>query len=84
MTMVGTIATQREPQSVAFAPDSRHAYVVNDGSNTVSVIDTATSQVTATLGVGQTPTDIFLAPDGKHAYVTNISSNDVTVLNIAA
>ena len=74
---------QREPQSVAFAPDSKHAYVVNDGSNTVSVIDTATSQVTATLGVGQTPTNVFVAPDGLHAYVTNISSNDVTVLNIA-
>jgi molecular chaperone DnaK len=48
-----------------------------------SVIDTAASRVTATIGVGQTPTDVFLAPDGKHAYVTNISSNDVTVLNIA-
>ena len=82
--MVGTIATQREPQSVAFAPDSRHAYVVNDGSNTVSVIDTATSQVTATLGVGQTPPTSSSHPDGRHAYVTNISSNDVTVLNIAA
>jgi YVTN family beta-propeller protein len=74
---------QLEPQSVAFAPDSRHAYVVNDGSNTVSVIDTATNQVTANVQVGQDPTSVFVAPDGKHAYVTNISSNDVSVLKTA-
>ncbi|HEY1973064.1 MAG TPA: YncE family protein, partial [Pseudonocardia sp.] len=63
------------------APDSKHAYIVNDGNNTVSVIDTATNNVTATITVGQSPTNVFVAPDGKHAYVTNISSDNVTVLN---
>jgi YVTN family beta-propeller protein len=80
--VTATIPVQVEPQSVAFAPDSRHAYVVNDGSNTVSVIDTANDQVTDTLGVGQDPTYVFVSPDGTHAYVPNIGSNDVTVLAI--
>ncbi|HEY3692270.1 MAG TPA: beta-propeller fold lactonase family protein, partial [Pseudonocardiaceae bacterium] len=78
-----TIPVQREPQSVAFAPDSRHAYIVNDGSNTVSVIDTTTNQVTANVSTGQDPTHVFVSADGRHAYVTNIGSSDVTVLKTA-
>ncbi|MEU5109156.1 MULTISPECIES: hypothetical protein [unclassified Streptomyces] len=39
------------PQGIALTPDGARAYVVNRGSNTVSVIDTAAGAVTATIGV---------------------------------
>ena len=51
------------------------AYVTNQNSNTVSVIDTATTPpsvvatVTLPFPVGSAPQGVAVTPDGKHAYV---------------
>jgi YVTN family beta-propeller protein len=50
------------------------AYVANSGSNTVSVIDTATNMIVATIPVGGTPRYVAITPDGAFAYVTSLSS----------
>ena len=44
------------------------AYVSNEGSASVSVIDTATDKVTATFNVGGKPRGIALAPDQERLY----------------
>jgi YVTN family beta-propeller protein len=64
------------------------AYITNSGSNTVSVIDTATNKVTATVKVGYDPYGIAISPDGKKAYVTNsgnfsVPGNTVSVIDTA-
>src|SRR5262245_50626979 len=48
------------------------AYVTNAGSNTVSVIDTATNTAVATVPVGFSPSAVAITPDGTRAYVTGI------------
>ena len=56
------------------------AYVANAGANSVSVIDTATHTVVATIPVGKAPFAVAVTPNGKHAYVTNfLSVNPQTV-----
>nr|WSW47584.1 YncE family protein [Streptomyces sp. NBC_01001] len=57
------------------------AYVTNNAAGTVSVIDTTTNTVTATIDVGSGPEGVAVAPDGTRAYVTN--SNGATVSVIA-
>lgn len=47
------------------------AYVVNEFGGTVSVIDTATNTVGATVTVGTDPFFVAITPDGTKAYVTN-------------
>jgi YVTN family beta-propeller protein len=59
----------------------RAAYVANAGSNSVSVINTATNTVMATVPVGANPVNIAVAPSGAAAYVTNAASNSVAVIN---
>jgi YVTN family beta-propeller protein len=49
----------------------------------VSVIDTASNMVTATVAVGAHPIGVAVAPDGKHAYVANANSNTVSVIRTA-
>ena len=44
------------------------AYVVNSGDNTVSVIDTATDTVTATVPVGEFPMGVAVSPDESKVY----------------
>ena len=62
------------------------AYVANGGSDTVSVIDTATHppSVVATITVGSGPLVVAVTPDGKHAYVTNFISSNVSVIDTAS
>jgi YVTN family beta-propeller protein len=54
---------------LALSPDGRHAYVSSYGSNSVSVIDTGSNTVTATIPVGQYPAGVAVSPDGRHVYV---------------
>jgi YVTN family beta-propeller protein len=69
------------------AEASPFAYVTNTPSNTVSVIDTATNNVVATVPVGNGPFGVAVTPDGKRAYVANIGfsafSNTVSVIDTA-
>ncbi|HEX3496856.1 MAG TPA: beta-propeller fold lactonase family protein, partial [Methylocella sp.] len=60
------------------------AYVVNEVSATVSVIDSATNTVVGTpIPVGKEPFGVAVAQDGKHAYVANRGSNNVSVIDTA-
>ncbi len=47
------------------------AYIPNFGSNSISVIDTATNTVTATIATGPLPNGITVTPDGSEIVFTN-------------
>ena len=53
------------------------------GDNTVSVIDTATNTVVATIPVGNFPLGVAVTPDGTKVYVANFSDNTVSVIHTA-
>ncbi len=64
LVTVGAVAAEAAP----------FAYVTNVNSNTVSVIDTATNTVVATVPVrsNDNPEGVAITPDGAFAYVANI------------
>jgi len=62
-------------------PDGKSVYVINSSNNSVSVIDTATNMVTATVYVGYYPWGVAVTPDGKSVYVTNGDSDTVSVID---
>ncbi|MSQ02454.1 MAG: YncE family protein, partial [Myxococcales bacterium] len=68
--------------AVAVSPDGTTAYTANNDSNSVSVINTATNTVTATIAVGSKPEAAAVSPDGSTAYITNAGSNSVSVISI--
>jgi YVTN family beta-propeller protein len=47
------------------------AYVPNEGSASISVIDTATDRVVATLAIGRKPRGIAIAKDGSLLFVAD-------------
>src|SRR6266849_1875745 len=61
-----TLACLVGPASVR----AQNAYITNQGSNTVSVIDTATDAVIATILVGARAFGVAVSPDGSTVYVT--------------
>jgi uncharacterized protein (TIGR03437 family) len=58
------------------------AYVANFGSNNVSVIDTSSNIVIATVMVGSQPQGIAVTPDGASVYVANCGG-DIFVIDTA-
>jgi gliding motility-associated-like protein len=60
-----------------------YAYISNVDDGTVSVINTATNTVTATVAVGNGPDAVSASPDGNKVYVANYSDNSVSVINTA-
>ena len=65
------IGTGNSPTGLAVTPDGTKLYVTNFGDGTVSVVDTATNTVTATVTVRNTPQGIAVTPDGSKVYVAN-------------
>ena len=68
---------------VSIAGSTPFAYITNSGSNNVSVIDTATNTVKATVSVGYNPLGVAVTPDGTKIYVVNEYNNTLSVINTA-
>ncbi|WP_371068346.1 YncE family protein, partial [Salmonella enterica] len=60
------------------------AYVPNALNGNVSVIDTATNTVVATIPVGSNPQGAAVHPSGGLVYVVNAGSNSVSVIDTAS
>ncbi len=52
-------------------------------NGTVSVVDTSSQQVIATVQVGLHPSAMVLSPDGSRLYVTNSESDSVSIVSTA-
>src|SRR5207302_286363 len=59
------------------------AYIPNASGNDVSVIDTATNAIVATVGVGDRPYGAAVSPDGSRVYVANYAGQSVSVIDAA-
>jgi YVTN family beta-propeller protein len=79
------------PNNLALSPDGATLYVVNGNSDTVSVIDTASGTVAATINLsrpgerytGANANGLALSPDGTRLYVTLGAENALAVVDLA-
>lgn len=61
------------------------AYIVNEESpGTVSVLNTSSNTIIATVTVGNNPNADAITPNGMFVYVTNSTDNSVSVFNAAS
>ena len=73
LTMMTAVAT-----AIAAGPK---AYIGNFKDNTVSVIDTGTATVVATVPVAAGPHGMIATPDGRTVYVSGDGSSEVSVID---
>src|ERR1700693_405313 len=57
------------------------AYVTNQCSTTVTVIDTANNAIVATIPIGAVPAGAAITPDGTRVYVADEGSNTISVIS---
>lgn len=72
----------RSPIHIALSPDGATAYVVNQGSDSVSILDVRARKVVGEISVGSHPTHAELSPDGRTLYVTSTHGGTVEVVNV--
>ncbi len=65
------------------ASASPFAYIPNDYSCSVSVVDTTNDTLNANIHVGTSPFGVACMPDGSKVYVTNLDSNNISVIDTA-
>jgi len=68
---------------LGYSPDSKTLAVVSVGSNSVTLIDTATNKVKGVLYVGRSPHEAFFTPNGRELWVTVRGENYVSVIDPA-
>ncbi|WP_435598468.1 YncE family protein [Streptomyces anulatus] len=79
---VAAISVGSGSRTAAVSPDGSRLYAVNRSGQSVSVVDTATNTVTATVPVGGAePQEAAVSPDGGQVYVAH--TGGVTVIDAA-
>lgn len=85
---VGQIAVGKGPIQTFVSPDGRYLVVANQGteekpSRTVSLIDTATFSVVATIDSGSGAHGVTIDAASRYAYITNTFAGNVSVIDLA-
>ena len=65
----------------SFAAAAPKAYIGNFADNSVSVVDTASAKVVATIPVAQGPHGMVMSRDGRTVYVTGDGSSSMSVID---
>jgi YVTN family beta-propeller protein len=68
---------------LGYSPDSKTLAVVSVGSNSVTLIETATNKVKGVVYVGRSPHEAFFTPNGRELWVTVRGENYVSVIDPA-
>jgi YVTN family beta-propeller protein len=90
--LVNEIDVQLHPSGMVLSPDRFFLYVANANSDIVSVIDTRTDKVTASISskpieelpYGSAPNDVAVSPDGKTLYIADGVDNLVAVVDLTS
>ena len=73
----------RVPVTNAWTPDGRHVYVTHFEDDFVAVLDAASYEEVARIGVGANVGNVAFRPDGRYAYVSVLGEDKVAVIDTA-
>src|ERR1700685_2625878 len=79
-TAIATVPVGSTPVAVAVNPVTHKVYVVNHGSNSVTIMDGVT-RATSTVSVEDRPEAVAVNPVTHKIYVVNHGSNSVTIMD---
>jgi YVTN family beta-propeller protein len=71
------------PVALALTPDGRTLVAVNNGSNTISIIDALAMIEISRISVGEGPTSVVIGPSGLKAFILNTRGSNVSVIDLS-
>jgi YVTN family beta-propeller protein len=82
--LIVQIPVGSQPEGIDISPDGKEVWAGHNGDGGISIIDTSTNKVTATLKAGQLPIRIKFTPDGRHALVSDPKASELIVFDVAS
>lgn len=79
--LITTLTVQTRPVAATPNRNGTYVYVVNSGSNSISVIDSSTNNVVQHIPVGSKPVAAQVSRDDKKLYVANNGENTISVID---
>jgi YVTN family beta-propeller protein len=80
-TVIKEIDSGETSHGLSFTDDGSRLFIVNMGSDTLSVIDATKHEIIKTIPVGYRPEYVALTPDERFAFVTNLGADTVSVVD---
>src|SRR5678815_3012960 len=74
----------RGPHGLVITPDGRKVYVSSDGASAVSVIDTGSDRVVASIDVGANSHGLAVSGDGRRVLALGWGTNRALVIDTAS
>ncbi len=74
----------RKPRGIAIDRDGSRLYLSDQTANALVVVDTAKSQVLATIALGDSPEAIYLSPDGKWLSAAIEENDQILIVDLTA
>jgi YVTN family beta-propeller protein len=81
--LLGTLPAGRDPESFDLDPRGTTAYLSNESTGEVSLVDLGSGAVRRTVSVGGEPEGVETSPDGAEVWVTSEEEGAVYVLDAA-
>jgi len=67
---------------VAVAPDGNTAYVVNEDSGSITVVDLSTTDITGHISIGRSISNLTILPDCRFAVATSNMFADLALIDL--
>ncbi len=80
---VALVKTSGHPRGIAWLPGKPIAYVVQEVTGGVDIVDTAKHAVTGSIHTGLRPADAVVSADARHVFVSNGGDATVSVIDTA-
>jgi YVTN family beta-propeller protein len=81
----GWVAVGKGPEGFDLSPDGKELWAANSGDGTVSVVDTASKKVVATIDVGTKHSNrLKFTLDGKLALISDLGTGELVIVDTAA
>ena len=71
------------PGEILLSQDGQFLFTANNGSDTVSIVNTGSSLVMEKVQVGDGPNSLLIDNSGRHIYVFNTLSNNISIIDVA-
>src|SRR3954466_7187796 len=82
--LVRVLRAGSDPEGVALSKDGKEAFIANEDTGQVSIVQIADGTVSESFKVGAEPEGISLTPDGKQAWATSEDAGAVYVIDLAS
>jgi len=79
--VITTLAVGDTPVSISVNPNINLAYVANQFSNTVSIIDGKRNVIVSNITLGRSPSAVSINPNTNLVYVANSGDNTLSIIN---